>query len=176
MKRKKVLCLALASVMAFSAIGLSGCGGGEKTADNEFGWWLYDDDGQGVFYENYEDNPAIQWINQQYWDTENGGIGTEENGTKLKLTFETPIAGAEQDNFNTMLSTDSYPEIISMDMAGSAQSLYEDGILIELNEYIDKYMPNYKKLLEENADVRGKATTYDEDGNPHYYNLAGIGD
>ena len=176
MKRKKVLCLALASVMALSAVGLSGCGGKGSSADNEYKMWIYGDDGQGTFYEKYEENPAIQWLNQQYWDVENGGLGTKDNGTALEFSFQTPITGAEADNFNTMLSTGEYPEMIDMSMAGSAQSLYEDGILIELTEYVDKYMPNLKKLLEEDATIRAKAATYDEDGNAHYYSLPRIAD
>lgn len=31
--------------------------------------------------------------------------------------------------------------------------MYADGIIIELNDVIDQYLPNYKKLLEENPQV-----------------------
>ena len=177
-RKRQLLGLTLASVMALSALTATGCGStsGSSGDENAFRWWIYSNDGVGTFYENYEENPAIEWINQQYWDTENGGIGTKENGTNLNFSFITPITGSEQDNFNTMMSTEEYPELIDMNLAGSAEALYDQGILLELTDYIDQYMPNYKKLLEENPDVQGKVVNFDEDGNPHYYYLAGISD
>lgn len=175
MKARKAAAFLLASVMAVSTVGLTGCGQSD-TAENEFEMWIYEDDGKGTFYEKYEDNPAVQWLNQQYWDVENGGLGTEEDGVPVRFTFQTPISGSESDNFNTMLSTGEYPELLDLSQVGSVQSLYEDGVLIELTDYIDKYMPNYKKLLEESAEVRAKVASYDEEGNAHYYSLAKIAD
>ena len=142
----------------------------------EFTWWINTDDGKGTYYEKYEENPAIQWLNNQYWDVENGGIGTKENGTNVKFSFQTPIAGAEQDNFNTMLSTDSYPEILDLSYAqSSAETLHSDGVLMEITEYVEKYMPNYQKALEKYPDLKNRAVVTDEDGKEHYYSLPGYG-
>ena len=70
----------------------------------------------------------MQWLNQQYWDTENGGLGTEENGTPLKFTFQAPIAGSEQDNFNTMMSTGEYTDVVDLSYsADTAATLVEEG-------------------------------------------------
>ena len=82
----------------------SGCSSSSK-GEQEFTMWIYNDDGQGEYYSSYEGNPVIQWLNNQYWDTENKTLGTEENGTKITLSFRVPIQGSESDNFNTMIGT-----------------------------------------------------------------------
>lgn len=45
--------------------------------------------------------------------------------------------------------------------------MYADGIIIELNDVIDQYMPNYKKLLEENPQVA--KTLMDDEGRYLYF-------
>ena len=64
-----------------------------------------------------------------------------------------------------MLSSGKYPDVIQwvhrFDYNGDVSQLYADGIIIELNDVIDKYMPNYKALLEANPDV-AKALKDDE--------------
>ena len=64
-----------------------------------------------------------------------------------------------------MLSSGKYPDVIQWvhryDYVGDVPQLYADGIIIELNDVIDKYMPNYKALLEANPDV-AKALKDDE--------------
>jgi putative aldouronate transport system substrate-binding protein len=56
-----------------------------------------------------------------------------------------------------MLSSGKYPDVIQwvhrFDYNGDVSQLYADGIIIELNDVIDKYMPNYKALLEANPDI-----------------------
>ena len=64
-----------------------------------------------------------------------------------------------------MLSSGKYPDVIQWvhryDYVGDVPQLYADGIIIALNDVIDKYMPNYKALLEANPDV-AKALKDDE--------------
>ena len=175
MKAKKVLSLALAAATAFSALTLSGCGS-SGSSDNTFTWWIYATDGQGTYYTDYDDNPCVQWINHQTWDIENGGIAEDGEGEQLTLTFQAPIAGSEQDNFNTMMSTGEYPEIIDLNVAESAETLVEEGVLVDITEYVEKYMPNYLALLEQYPEIKGKVTSVDEEGNVHYYKLCQIYD
>lgn len=56
-----------------------------------------------------------------------------------------------------MLSSGKYPDVIQwthrFDYNGDVSQLYADGIIIELNDVIDKYMPNYKALLEANPEI-----------------------
>ena len=144
-------------------------------AENSFSWWIYSTDGGGTYYDAYEDNPAVQWLNQQYWDTENGGLGDEDSGTNIQFTFTAPISGSESDNFNTMLSTGEYTDIIDLAVSSdSASTLVSEGILMDITEYVEKDMPNYVAYLEENPEIKAQVTSTDEDGNTHYYQIASI--
>ena len=79
MKAKRLLSMGLAAAVCVGTLGLAGCGSkGSDSAENTFSWWLYTDDGAGTYYNSFEDNPSVQWLNQQYWDTENHTLGTAE--------------------------------------------------------------------------------------------------
>ena len=88
MKAKRLLSMGLAAAVCVGTLGLAGCGSkGSGSAENTFSWWLYTDDGAGTYYNSFEDNPSVQWLNQQYWDTENHTLGTADNGSELHFTF-----------------------------------------------------------------------------------------
>ena len=176
MKLKRVLSMGLMGVMAFSMAAATGCGNSGGAADeNTFSWWIFTTDGAGTYYDAYEDNPSVEWLNQQYWDVENGGLGDEETGTNIQFTFQVPITGSEQDNFNTMMSTGEYTDIIDLAVSSdSAATLVSEGILMDLTPYVEEYMPNYVAYLDENPEQKALVTTTDEDGKTHYYQIAGI--
>lgn len=178
---KRMLAGVMSALLAVSL--LAGCGGnsdknseetgkGGETTVAEFTWWLFKDDGQGMYYENYDESPVVQYVNQQYWDIENGGIGTEENGIRLHLSFLTPITGEEVSNFNTMIATGEYPEIFVLHAATeSPQAMYESGVLMDVTEYVEKYMPNYLAYLDENPELKPLVQTQTDDGEIHYYSI-----
>ncbi len=72
-----------------------------------------------------------------------------------------------------MMASGNYPDIIQWqhnnDYTGGVSQMYADGIIIELNDVIDKYMPNYKKLLEENPHVA--KTLMDDEGRYLYFTV-----
>ena len=175
MKRvwKRTIAVGLSLILMIST--LTGCGSSKK-GEEEFTMWIYNDDGQGVYYSQYEDNDVIQWLNAQYWDTENKTLGTQENGSQIKLHFQVPILGSESDNFNTMIATGEYPEMIDLSSAGTPSSLYEDGVLMEITEWVEGYMPNYLALLDANPELKPLVTTTDEEGKVHYYAIYGMND
>ena len=170
---KKSLSVTLMATMAVSL--LAGCGGKDKDTssgsdDTKFGWWIYSTDGLGEYYEDYDDNPIAQYVQAQYWDSEKGGIGTEDSGKQLDFSYVVPITGSEQDNFNTMISTGEYPEIVDLAVASdSAQTLYENGIAMDITEYVEKYMPNYLAYLDENPELKPLVQVKEDDGSVHYY-------
>ena len=175
---KRVVCVILVLTMAMSL--LTGCSGGNSSKssdDTNFTWWIDTTDGAGTYYTDYTENMSVQWLNAQYWDTENHALGTQENGTKLNLSFQTPIAGSEADNFSTMLATGEYPEIVSLSYSPqSPVQLYNDGVLMDLTEYVEKYMPNYVALLEANPELKKFTTVTDDAGKTHYYSIYSISD
>ena len=178
-KRMKRTGKKIVSLLLTGALGLTlfaGCGETSgSSGENEFTMWIYSADAEGR-YESYDDNPVIQWLNNQYWDVENHTIGEEGNGEQVKLSFMTPIAGAESDNWNTMIGTGEYPELLDLTMGGSPQVLYEDGVLMELTDLVEEYMPNYVAYLEQDEQLKKLATTTDEDGKVHYYAIYGLKD
>ena len=78
-----------------------------------------------------------------------------------------------QAQYLAMLASGNYPDIIQWQhnnsYVGGVAQLYADGIIIELNDVIDKYMPNYKKLLEENPHVA--KTLMDDEGRYLYFTV-----
>ena len=73
----------------------------------------------------------------------------------------------------SMMASGNYPDIIQWqhnnDYTGGVSQLYADEIIIRLNEVIDQYMPNYKKLLEDNPQVA--KTLMDDEGNYLYFTV-----
>ncbi len=161
-----------------------GNGGGDVAGEDEFAgkdanftWWIYKTDSNGEYYETYEETAVAQFINQQYWNVKDGGIGTEENGRQLKFSYLVPITGSESDNFNTMMGTGEYPEILDLVVSSeSPQALVESGILMDITEYVEKYMPNYVAYLEANPELKPLVQVADDEGKAHYYAIYGITD
>ena len=170
----------LSIVMTMSL--LAGCGGsgskdGKTGKDTSFSWWIYKADGNGEYYEEYDESPVVQYVNAQYWDSEKGGIAEEGKGTKLNLSFIVPITGSEIDNYNTMLATGEYPEIIDLMVAKeSPQAMHDTGILMDITEYVEKYMPNYLAFLDANPELKPFAQVKEEDGSTHYYSICAFTD
>lgn len=190
MKNKTVKRMLSAVLVATMALTMAvGCGGkgetgsdsnnvdGNGAAEDEFAgknadftWWIQQTDSNGEFYETYEEAAVVQYVNQQYWDSKNGGIGMEETGRKLNFSFLVPITGSESDNFNTMIGTGEYPDILDLARATETpQMLCENGILMDLTEYVEKYMPNYLAFLDANPELKPLVQVADEDGKAHYY-------
>lgn len=138
MKRKISLLLCIA--MLLPILSLSACGGpGGSSGDTlDVSWWIAHGE-DSTYYPSYEENPAVKYLETM-----------EFNGRKVKFQFTVPVAGAELDNFNTMLMTEDYKDIMDMDYSNSsAAELYSDGVIYDLTDYIKEYMPNYSALLEE---------------------------
>ncbi|MCI8714018.1 MAG: hypothetical protein HFH23_17640 [Ruminococcus sp.] len=180
---KRIAAMGLA--LALATATLAGCGkdgqgakdDATKTSKEAFTWWIAQMDDHGQYYETYEQSPVAQFVNAQYWDVENGGIGTAENGTQLDLSFLVPIAGSESDNFNTMIGTGEYPEIMDLSFSSdSPQALYENGVLMDITEYVETYMPHYVAYLDENPELKPLVQVSDDEGNVHYYALYSLSD
>lgn len=76
-----------------------------------------------------------------------------EKKFELNLEFIAPVVGNETDNFNTLVATGDYPDMMDLSFyAGTVSDLYDngDGICLDLTQYIADYMPNYSAFLEAN--------------------------
>lgn len=141
----KRFALALCLLLLFTAV--LGCSGdnSESSADTlKLSWWIPAGE-DSSYYSTYEENPCMKYIEQTM----------TFNGKKVDLTFLVPAAGAELDNFNTLLATEEYAHILDLSRSKmSANELYEDGILHDLTPYVEQYMPNYMAALNASPDLK----------------------
>ncbi|HHV10839.1 MAG TPA: extracellular solute-binding protein [Clostridiales bacterium] len=133
-----------------SPASTSGEGTGEpKTVDfsehKEFSYWLFSSPND--FYSDYSDNPGLQYLNEKF---------------NMTLKCQQPVSGTEQESLNLMFGTGEYTDMIDVtSYTGSIDKLYEDDVIINIADYLD-YMPNFKKLLDENEAFR--KNIYSDDG------------
>ena len=121
--------------------------------------YLLDKGESTEYYLNYEDNPVMRYIAN--YKTFEASDGTQQ---RVLMSFQVPPAGKEADNLSLLVSTQSYPDVMSMTYFGdSLAELYEAGDILDLGPYIDQYMPNYKAWLEANPQVISTTPVGDQD-------------
>ncbi len=77
-----------------------------------------------------------------------------EKETGVKIEYMHPAAGSAAEQFNLLLTSDDMPDI----MAGNwytygGQKALDEGILVCLNDVMDKWAPNYQKVLADMPNV-----------------------
>ncbi len=90
-----------------------------------------------------------------------------EKRLNVKLEFQHPPVGGQQEleAFNLMVASRKYPDIIEwnwLGFPGGPAKAVKDGVILKLNDLIDKSAPNYKKLLSDHPDWRKEVL--DDDG------------
>ncbi len=88
----------------------------------------------------------------------------EKTGTEIEWLH--PSTGSDYvEQFNLMIASGSYPDIIFHSnwnsLPGGAERFYSDKIIIKLNDLINKYMPDYKKIIEERPSATKALTESD---------------
>lgn len=160
MKRKTTkrwMSLGLSAVMAASV--LAGCGGQESTeqaaAQKDLSY--FNETGYPIVNEPIELNVMVA-VGPMSGDFNEMPVFKDlEEKTGIKINFEqvSPTAWAERKNL--ALASQDMPDIIIGGIGGMSDSevnkYSSQGIIVELNDYIDKYAPNFKKLLSEKPDL-----------------------
>lgn len=88
----------------------------------------------------------------------------KEELTGIKVKFTHPPLGQQKDQFNLLISTKELPDVIYYnwaDAVGGPEKLIEDGRIIRLNELIEQYAPNLRKIIESDPDVKKQITLDD---------------
>lgn len=174
---KKFLKATSKTVAAISAICLiatafSGCGKEDKKAvsfdaDSLSFWGVLDADSLSSI-SDYSELMLYQEL---------------EKRTGIKIDFQHPIQGSTgNEAFLTMISGSELPDIIEYNWStynGGAQAAIDDGLIIELNNYLKDYAPNYYDYME---GERGKENNYlykyqatTAEGNYYGFNRLNIG-
>lgn len=168
---------------------LASCGGGQDTDDDstqnnaqnggqstssdnvsvpeerEYTFWIRGE----KFYTGYDANPGLEYLETLSW-------GEDENGNKkyLDIIPYIPVTGAEADNFNTLIGTGEYMDVMDLSTyianSGRVIDLYEEGIAMDITEYVESYMPNYRAFLDANPGLKAIATDM-VDGEKRYLRL-----
>lgn len=90
-----------------------------------------------------------------------------EKLTGIRIDFQHPATGQEKDQFNLMLASGKYPDMIEYNwltkVAGGPAKALKDGVILRLNDLIDEHAPNLKKVLDENPEYKKLISTDEGD-------------
>ena len=81
----------------------------------------------------------------------------KEELTGIKVKWTHPPLGQQKDQFNLLVATNNMPDVIYynwFDAVGGPEKMLSDGRIIRLNEYIDQYAPNLKKLIASDPEIK----------------------
>jgi putative aldouronate transport system substrate-binding protein len=90
----------------------------------------------------------------------------QEKRTGIHIGFQHPPVGQETEQFNLLISSGKYPDVIEHNWLiapGGPAKYVKDKVIIRLNELIDQYAPNLKKLLSDHPDWRRMIVTDEGD-------------
>lgn len=89
-----------------------------------------------------------------------------ERRTGAKVTFLHPPVGQAGEQFNMMMASRDYPDVIEYtwdSYPGGPAKAIEDGVIIRLNELIDQHAPNLKKIMDDNPNLKRQLMTANGD-------------
>ncbi len=133
--------------------------------------YLIDQSVESYFYESYEENPVYKYWSNMEWDAYGEG-----NKKKISIDFIEPPASGGTDYVNTLMATGEYPDIMSMSLVSTkANALYDEGIVLDITDYVEKYMPNYMAWMEEHPEYADMLYN-NIDGEKRIIQLYGFGD
>ena len=157
-KFRKYLAMGLAGITAAACV-LTGCGSGGSSSSDDADHFdvLTVGSVSSVFLDDYGDNPAVQrWLGMD-WDVDG-------ESKQITIDFTTPPDGTETDYMNTIMATGEYPDMIPLSYASdNAATLYDQGIILDITDYVEQYMPNYMAWLDEHPTYKSQVTI-DVDG------------
>lgn len=87
-----------------------------------------------------------------------------EKRTGIHFEFQHATGTAVDEQFNLLLASGDLPDIVMYKWLMSSvgvDSVVNDGVILRLNDYINKYAPNYKKILEENPQAKNEIQLID---------------
>lgn len=120
---------------------------------------------------------TIKWYQRNFVETELKSMGEMEAFKELEkrtgIHIEFVHPPNTPDALNVMLASGDYPDVIFWDWASVPRGLtglINDGVAIKLNDYMDKYAVNYKKVIEKNQDLK-KYVTLDDGTYPAFFQL-----
>lgn len=152
-------------ISIFLILSVAGCGS-EKDEEGTVTFSVWLGRGEDVsYYADYSENPILPVYTDKTY------IGQDDEEVKINLEFQVPPSGSEADNFNILIATGDYTDIMHMAFyTGTVTDLYEDGVALDITDYVEQYMPNYMSYLEKNPELALTATNL-VDGEPRFLQI-----
>ena len=149
-KFKKVVLNVLVTALASSMLASCGTKGGvNQAAEGEkLTYWAPISSVVTTLHDNWADLPLYQELMKR---------------TGVEAEFIHPSGAGVGEQFSILLASETLPDVIEYNWSwypGGPGKAIKDGIIIDLNEYKDKF-PNLMKYLEENEEVRKNCVTND---------------
>jgi putative aldouronate transport system substrate-binding protein len=85
-----------------------------------------------------------------------------ETRTGIHLDFQHPPLGSDTEQFNLLTASGKYPDVIEYNWliaSGGPARFLRDGVIIRLNDLIDRYAPNLKSVLAKHPEWRKQIVT-----------------
>lgn len=98
-----------------------------------------------------------------------------EKRTGIHIDFIHPPAGQEEEQLNLMIASNELPDMIFYGWKtypGGPQKAIDDGVIIVLNELIEKYAPNLQKIFEGEEGERIKIDSVTDEG--YFFMMPGM--
>ena len=89
-----------------------------------------------------------------------------EKATGIKLEFQHPSVGQENEQFNLMMASKNLPDLIYYNwsgVSGGVDLFIDEGTILRLNDYLADLAPSYNALLEQSPQARRETQTDDGD-------------
>lgn len=154
MKGKKILSIILASMLSMAT--LAGCGKKEDSASKDSPKELSNEKIEIKYWVPFSANQFMKSLDESEMYKE------LEKRTNVHVKFEHPAEGQEEEQFNILVNSKDLPDVIQTypsDYKGGLDKAVEDGVYLKLNDLIDKYAPNIKKLLENDPELAKEVMT-----------------
>ena len=149
--KKRILSLFI--IVSMMAVMIAGCGSGGETSGGVEGdpsvekwpkedvtvtWWLVG--GTDTYY-------------QTYW-TEMKSMKAIQASVGINIDFQ---VAQNYDSYLPMMAANNYADIVTglnlSKYPGRMAGMYKDNVSVDLRPYMDEYMPNFKKILEDYPDL-----------------------
>jgi len=103
-------------------------------------WWLSLNGNVGQNFVNLGDTPFAKGLQER---------------TGVTVQFQHPPAGGASEQFNLLIADGNYPDLMEwnwLNYPGGPEKALSDGVIIPLNDVIEKYCPNLKAFLKAHPD------------------------
>lgn len=155
---KKIKRAALLALTAALAITSAGCGGGDEIVDT--GSVDYPET-ISVFVRK-----SASLFNDMKDYNEVLSFQLLEEATGTHIEWQIPPSSGYDEKFNLMIASGTLPDVIVSGWNSKGVTQYiDDGVLADVSEYVEKYMPNLTAFNKENPEI---AREYIHDGGKVY--------